>query len=120
MSSRKLQAVILIALVVVIAGAVSASMQQERSEYCGSCHTMAPYYESWKKSGHADVECVECHSVQGVGGWIQLRRDLARMTRVEKSGAQPDLSIEIADEFCLRCHTKAPSIKEGESLIIPH
>ena len=115
MSTRKLQAIILIALVVVIVGAVSASMKQEKSEYCGSCHTMAPYYESWKKSSHADVECVECHSGRGVGGWIQLRRDLSRMARVEKSGTQPDLSIEITDEFCLRCHTKAHNIKEGES-----
>ena len=120
MSSRKLQAIILVLLVVVVAGAVSASMQQEKSEYCGSCHTMKPYYESWEKSSHADVECVECHSQRGVGGWIQLRRDLGRMARVERSGAQPDLDIQIADEFCLRCHTKAHNIKEGESLIIPH
>ena len=120
MSSRKLQAIILVVLVLVVAGVVSASMQQEKSEYCGSCHTMKPYYESWKKSGHAEVECAECHSERGVGGWIQLRRDLGRMARVEKSGAQPDLDIEITDEFCLRCHTKANNIKEGESLIIPH
>jgi trimethylamine-N-oxide reductase cytochrome c-type subunit TorC len=37
-----------------------------RPQFCGSCHIMSPYYESWKQSKHKNVACVECHIAPGV------------------------------------------------------
>ena len=30
-----------------------------RPAFCGSCHIMNPYYESWKQSSHKNIACVE-------------------------------------------------------------
>ena len=38
-----------------------------RPGFCGSCHNMTPYYESWQADVHGDEEvlCVECHYAPG-------------------------------------------------------
>jgi hypothetical protein len=36
--------------------------------FCGSCHNMGEYFESWQHSSHKDVGCVDCHAVPGVAG----------------------------------------------------
>ncbi|MEA4883852.1 MAG: NapC/NirT family cytochrome c [Clostridia bacterium] len=120
MSTRKLQAIILVVLVVAIGGAVAASRREQASESCGSCHSMAPYAQSWKESNHKNVECWDCHTGPGVGGWVRGMLNIARMKRVEKSGATPDLKVEADESFCLRCHPKAKSISETETMKIPH
>lgn len=39
-----------------------------RSEFCGSCHAMAPHYASWRRDKHATkagAACVDCHYAPG-------------------------------------------------------
>ena len=38
--------------------------------FCAPCHTVAPSYESWTRSSHKDVTCVDCHVRGTVTGWI--------------------------------------------------
>ncbi len=44
-----------------------------RPTFCGSCHIMTPYYESWKKSSHKGIACVDCHIPPGVTAEIRKK-----------------------------------------------
>ena len=35
-------------------------------QFCGTCHNMKPYYQSWKHSKHNKIACVECHISPGI------------------------------------------------------
>lgn len=64
--------VILIAIgVAVLLGAVAAGgllKASEKPSFCGTCHIIKPYYESWNtgmlldnKHAQEDIECLDCH-----------------------------------------------------------
>ena len=44
-----------------------AEYQTSKPEFCGSCHVMKPYYESWQADLHGGkgVACIECHYAPG-------------------------------------------------------
>lgn len=45
-----------------------AEHQTSQPQFCGSCHIMEPYYESWHADVHGgklDVACVDCHYAPG-------------------------------------------------------
>ena len=50
--------------------------------FCGSCHIMAPYYESWKHSSHKNIACVDCHIPPGVTA--ELRKKYEALSMVVK------------------------------------
>src|SRR5688572_1209922 len=58
------------AVLIVIGGAllVVAEHKTSQPEFCGSCHIMEDYYQSWGKDIHGtklNVACVECHYAPG-------------------------------------------------------
>ncbi len=58
---------VLLVLVTVI-GLVLADRKTSQPEFCGSCHIMQPYYESWHADVHGrklGVACIECHYAPG-------------------------------------------------------
>ncbi|NOX96524.1 MAG: hypothetical protein GXO98_00370, partial [Nitrospirae bacterium] len=75
--------------------------------FCGTCHYMKPYVETWAVSTHKTVRCVECHYAPGfdsevkgkIAGLIQLEKYLSNLY-----GGKP--RAEISDKSCLRkaCH----------------
>lgn len=75
--------------------------------FCGSCHFMEPYVQSWRESPHSDVKCYKCHIPAGwkglvkakAGGVVQLIKDLTG-----DYGTMPQAEIE--DAACLQegCH----------------
>lgn len=78
-----------------------------RPTFCGTCHIMKPYYESWKISGHNKVACVECHIAPGVTA--ELRKKYEALSMVAKYftatyGTNPWAEVE--DAACLRCHER--------------
>jgi nitrate/TMAO reductase-like tetraheme cytochrome c subunit len=78
-----------------------------RPAFCGSCHIMTPYYESWKHSTHHNVACVECHIPPGVTA--ELRKKYEALSMVARYftgtyGTNP--WTEIDDASCLRCHER--------------
>ncbi|HLE21210.1 MAG TPA: NapC/NirT family cytochrome c, partial [Vicinamibacteria bacterium] len=59
-----LVAALLVALGLVVI-AVSAELSSTPS-FCGSCHVMQPYFDSWQTSTHSEVRCVDCHIPPGI------------------------------------------------------
>ena len=77
--------------------------------FCGSCHVMTPYYESWRHSTHADVACVECHIPPGINSTLRKKYEALSMVAsyfTGKYGTNP--WAEVDDQSCLRsgCHSK--------------
>jgi len=55
-------------IVVSVVALVIADHKTSQPEFCGSCHIMKPYYESWHADVHGGklgVACVECHYAPG-------------------------------------------------------
>src|SRR4030043_1598867 len=65
-------------LVVLFAGIFRYS---ESPSFCGLCHNMKEYVESWKMSSHNKVTCLNCHRGPGLanhiqGKWVDLQLTL--------------------------------------------
>jgi len=77
----------------------AASRIAQRSNFCATCHYMAPYVEQWKTSTHAAVDCVQCHPYGA--------KAVAASTVRYLSGAyNPRPRAEVDDKSCLAsgCH----------------
>jgi nitrate/TMAO reductase-like tetraheme cytochrome c subunit len=75
--------------------------------FCGTCHIMKPYYQSWKHSSHNRIACVECHISPGIGA--EARKKFEALSMVAKYftgtyGTKP--WAEVDDAACLRCHER--------------
>jgi nitrate/TMAO reductase-like tetraheme cytochrome c subunit len=74
--------------------------------YCSSCKEMRVAYNSWERSAHSSVECVECHVPPGRGAALKWR---AKETRNIWASY---LNMQLADEGesrpenanCIKCH----------------
>jgi hypothetical protein len=76
--------------------------------FCNSCHVMHPYYDSWKKSSHAGVNCLDCHLRPGLTGYVKGKiNGLAQAIdcAVGRIGTKPNATV--LDVSCLRseCHS---------------
>ncbi len=94
-----------VALMVVAAYKIS-----EQPFFCGVCHNMKVYVESWKSSKHRNVACIECHYKPGFmnhlkGKWKDGQLSLVYFV-TGKSPTKPH--AEIDDASCLQssCHSK--------------
>jgi nitrate/TMAO reductase-like tetraheme cytochrome c subunit len=77
--------------------------------FCGSCHIMAPYYESWRTSHHNTVACVECHIPPGVTSEFRKKYEaLSMVARYFTGTYSTNPWAEVDDQSCLRsgCHVK--------------
>jgi hypothetical protein len=80
----------------------------ESSTFCGLCHQMTAYINSWKASSHSHVACTKCHYEPGLfnhlkGKWVDGQVSLAYFI----SGKKPSRPhAEIGDASCLQtgCH----------------
>jgi len=75
--------------------------------FCGTCHIMKPYYQSWKHSKHSRIACVECHIAPGITS--EIRKKYEALSMVVKYftatyGTNPWAEVE--DAACLRCHER--------------
>ncbi|HKY31097.1 MAG TPA: cytochrome c3 family protein [Candidatus Polarisedimenticolia bacterium] len=76
-------------------------------DFCGSCHIMKPYYESWKGSTHKNVACVECHIAPGVTAEFRKKYEALSMVTSYFTGTYgTNPWAEIDDAACLRCHER--------------
>ena len=80
----------------------------ESSTFCGLCHQMNVYMESWRTSSHKRVACTKCHYEPGFlnhlkGKWVDGQVSLAYFI----SGKRPSTPhAQISDASCLQkgCH----------------
>lgn len=82
----------------------------ETPTFCGICHNMRVYVDSWKTSTHNFVSCAECHYKPGFwnhlkGKWRDGQVSLVLFITGKLS---PKPHAEISDEACLRegCHRR--------------
>jgi nitrate/TMAO reductase-like tetraheme cytochrome c subunit len=78
-----------------------------RPTFCGSCHIMKPYYDSWRHSSHKNIVCVDCHIPPGVTAEIHKKFEALSMVAsyfTATYGTNPWTEIE--DAACLRCHER--------------
>jgi len=89
---------------VALGGALEVSSQPQ---FCGSCHIMNPYYESWKTSSHSNIACVECHIPPGPGAAIRKKYEALSMVTSYFTGTYgTNPWAEIDDAACLKCHER--------------
>ena len=80
----------------------------ESSTFCGLCHQMNVYMDSWRTSSHRHVACTKCHYEPGFlnhlkGKWVDGQVSLAYFL----SGKRPSAPhAQISDASCLQngCH----------------
>ena len=115
-------------LLLVFAGYATSS-----PELCGSCHEMAPSYDSWIQSAHTTVKCVTCHETPREWYGTPLRaaeraRLLTRDTWRHLTGriGEPNDPAAIGrtspmpDEICLQCHAPDRKATSGFRILIDH
>jgi len=77
--------------------------------FCGSCHFMKPYYDSWRTSTHKDVPCVECHIPPGIASELRKKYEALSMVVQYFTGTYgTNPWAEVPDQSCLRpgCHER--------------
>jgi predicted CXXCH cytochrome family protein len=75
--------------------------------FCGSCHIMKPYYESWKHSQHSNIACVECHIPPGITAEFRKKYEALAMVAKYFTGTySTNPWVEVEDAACLRCHER--------------
>jgi hypothetical protein len=93
--------------VLVIVGGVFFKAS-ERPWFCGTCHNMDPYVQSWKVSSHKDVGCIECHYEPGFLNHVKGKLTDGQVSLVYfLTGKTPGkYHAEISNAACLQagCH----------------
>jgi nitrate/TMAO reductase-like tetraheme cytochrome c subunit len=89
----------------------SAEYYTSRPDFCGTCHIMDPYYESWAVDIHGkklDTWCVECHYAPGQQHTLMAKfkglSQLASYFSGRSGTSRPRAHVD--DASCLRsgCH----------------
>jgi len=105
---RRLILIVITALVIVLVGAsVATAEYTSRTSFCNTCHEMNPYYDSWKTSAHAGVDCVDCHIPPGIISFLETKLFSFREIWVHFTGTPtPPLAVtrDIPNANCLSCH----------------
>lgn len=112
--SRAIVSVAIVAGAVVLGGV--AIPLTDHPKFCASCHTIKPSYESWVRSSHKDVTCVDCHVRPGVEGWLQDKawagtKDVA----IYLFGTPTDphnLQAKVDSGVCIGCHRHILRVSE--------
>ena len=107
-------------LAALLAGAVAlggvALPLTDHPRFCASCHNIAPSYDSWAKSSHREVGCVECHVRPGLDGWfhdkaINGTKDVAIYLFGTPTDAN-NLKAKVDSAVCLSCHRQILRVSE--------
>ncbi len=97
-----------VVLCFIVIGAAAFKIS-EKPFFCGLCHNMNVYIESWKASYHRSVPCIDCHYKPGFinhvkGKWKDGQISLVYFITGKKI-TKPH--AEIDDASCLQCHQKS-------------
>jgi nitrate/TMAO reductase-like tetraheme cytochrome c subunit len=93
-----------VAGLVVLVGGVAGTAYTSSSTFCTSCHEMSTRYVSWTRSTHNQVECMDCHSGVGIGGYINAKIGGARQAFQHYFGEIGDIHAVVEDPVCMKCH----------------
>ena len=101
-------ALIVATLCVLALGGAAAIPLTNQPTFCAGCHTIKPSYDSWTRSSHKDVTCVDCHVRPGFSGFIQDKvfaglKDVA-ITLLGTPTEPHNLQSHVGSSICLGCH----------------
>jgi nitrate/TMAO reductase-like tetraheme cytochrome c subunit len=94
----------------------------DKPSFCGqSCHVMAPEWNAYHVSSHANVACTECHIASGLGGYVSAKLNGARQMVHVVLGTYPrpimaEGKVPPARATCLHCHNPGKYI--GDKLVV--
>ena len=108
-------AFVFLCFVVIVVGLFKVS---ETPFFCGLCHNMKVYVDSWKASKHRNVSCIKCHYKPGLSNHLKGKWQDGQFSLVYfvtgKVLTKPH--AEIDDASCLQsgCHrTGRPEKRHG-------
>lgn len=95
-------------LLVLALGGATAIPLTNQPTFCASCHTIKPSYDSWIRSSHKDVTCVDCHVRPGISGFIEDKifagiEDVA-ITFFGTPTEPHNLKSHVTSSVCISCH----------------
>jgi nitrate/TMAO reductase-like tetraheme cytochrome c subunit len=105
---------IIILFVVIVAAVFITDNYASKPSFCGSCHMMKRYYDSWASGTHNKVKCVECHYSPSGGSYSfgaifkglgQLNTYLSTYTK--STIARKPLSVNDSSCMTKDCHPGA-------------
>ena len=106
----KLILLLSVIFVLIVMGSYMTWNRLDPVHTCAQCHEIAPSYEKWKTSAHAEVKCIECHGT-AISNGIQSLSDKSGMvfSHFTKDMYSDDILLtethvlEISDN-CAKCH----------------
>lgn len=98
---------IIAGLLVLWFGGSTAMEYASTPEFCASCHSMTPHFDSWSVSPHvSEATCIECHSDPGALGEMAAHVKGIRMLYKTIAKISPTLvmSHTVPNSSCEKCH----------------
>jgi nitrate/TMAO reductase-like tetraheme cytochrome c subunit len=112
-----------VVIVVLVVAAFVTAHFTSASSFCGSCHEMEPYYQSWQASSHSSAECRDCHIPPGALPYVETKLGSFRELYVHFFG-QPEAPLavtrQIPNSSCLRCHEDPPPDPDLPTVTFSH
>jgi nitrate/TMAO reductase-like tetraheme cytochrome c subunit len=97
--------------VLMVAGLGSAEYYTARPAFCGSCHIMDPYYQSWSHDIHGaklGARCVDCHYAPGEQHTIKAKfkglSQVASYFSGRAGASRPRAHVNNASCLTSKCH----------------
>lgn len=120
--NKKVFLMFIIGLTIIGVGASGALLKASNNPaFCGTCHIMKPYYESWSdkslhllanKHENEDIDCHECHKPNLV---TQMNEGFLFITGRYQN---PLEKREFTKDFCFDCHATGGSATSWEETIL--
>jgi cytochrome c nitrite reductase small subunit len=111
------------ALFVLALGGAAAIPLTNHPKFCASCHTIKPSYDSWVRSSHKEVTCVDCHVRPGLSGFIHDKvfagiKDVA-ITFFGTPTDPHNLESHVSSSVCISCHRAILRVTEVSTRDLP-
>ena len=112
-----------VTLFVLAIGGTAAIPLTNQPTFCASCHTIKPSYDSWLRSSHREVTCVDCHVRPGFSGFIQDKvlaglEDVA-ITFFGTPTEPHNLQSHVYSSVCIDCHRAVLRVSEVSTRDLP-
>jgi cytochrome c nitrite reductase small subunit len=117
---------LMLAVIWVAASGMDVYHRTEMPEFCGTCHEMGANFDTWARSRHGSIKCIDCHARPGVSGWVAAKMGgMSQLyTHLTASSIQ-DIHLQarheaIVSENCERCHTETARAGDRRSQAMAH
>ena len=112
-----------VTLLVLALGGAAAIPLTDQPSFCASCHTIKPAYDSWLRSSHQSITCVDCHVRPGLAGFFHDKvlaglQDVA-ITFLGTPTDPHNLQSHVVSSVCISCHRAILRVTEVSNRDLP-